>query len=42
MIDVLITVNLLREAGVGIRSVQDRIDPATSSGRLMLNMLATR
>ena len=41
LIDVLNTVNLLREAGIGIRSVQDGIDPDTSSGRLMLNMLAT-
>ncbi len=41
LIDVLNTVNLLRESGIGIRSVQDGIDPATSSGRLMLNMLAT-
>lgn len=41
LIDVLNTVNLLRAAGIGIRSVQDGIDPATSSGRLMLNMLAT-
>lgn len=41
LIDVLNTVNLLREADIGIRSVQDGIDPATSSGRLMLNMLAT-
>jgi len=41
LIDVLNTVNLLREAGIGIRSVQDGIDPATTSGRLMLNMLAT-
>ena len=35
------TVNLLRELGINIRSVQDGIDPATTSGRLMLNMLAT-
>lgn len=41
LIDVLNTVNLLREASIGIRSVQDGIDPATTSGRLMLNMLAT-
>ena len=41
LIDVLNTVTLLREAGIGIRSVQDGIDPDTSSGRLMLNMLAT-
>ncbi len=41
LIDVLNTVTLLRERRIGIRSVQDGIDPATSSGRLMLNMLAT-
>lgn len=41
LIDVLDTVTLLRERGTGIRSVQDGIDPAASSGRLMLNMLAT-
>ena len=48
LIDVLNTVTLLRESGIGIRSIQDGIrsiqdgiDPATTSGRLMLNMLAT-
>ncbi len=41
LIDVLNTVNLLRESGIAVRSVQDGIDPATTSGRLMLNMLAT-
>ncbi|MBW8174000.1 recombinase family protein [Ornithinimicrobium sp. Arc0846-15] len=41
LIDVLNTVNLLRESDIGIRSVQDGIDPSTTSGRLMLNMLAT-
>lgn len=41
LIDVLNTVNLLRERGVELRSVSDGIDPATTSGRLMLNMLAT-
>ncbi|PZS35039.1 MAG: invertase [Pseudonocardiales bacterium] len=41
LIDVLNTVTLLRERDIGIRSIQDGIDPATSSGRLMLNMLAT-
>ena len=35
------TVNLLRERGIQVRSVSDGIDPATSTGRLMLNMLAT-
>ncbi len=41
LIDVLNTVTLLREAGIDIRSVKDGIDPNTTSGRLMLNMLAT-
>ncbi|WP_085476216.1 recombinase family protein [Rathayibacter oskolensis] len=41
LIDVLNTVNLLRERGVHVRSISDGIDPSTSSGRLMLNMLAT-
>lgn len=41
LIDVLNTVALLRGRGVQIRSISDGIDPATSTGRLMLNMLAT-
>ncbi|MET3721986.1 DNA invertase Pin-like site-specific DNA recombinase [Arthrobacter sp. UYEF21] len=41
LIDVLNTVNLLRERGVHLRSISDGIDPATSTGRMMLNMLAT-
>jgi DNA invertase Pin-like site-specific DNA recombinase len=41
LIDVLNTVNLLRERGVQVRSIADGIDPATATGRLMLNMLAT-
>lgn len=41
MIDVLNTVNLLRDRDIQVRSVSDGIDPATSTGRLMLNMLAT-
>jgi len=41
LIDVLNTVNLLRDRGVHLRSVSDGIDPTTTSGRLMLNMLAT-
>ncbi|BCW69144.1 DNA invertase Pin [Arthrobacter sp. NicSoilB8] len=41
LIDVLNTVNLLRERGVNLRSISDGIDPTTTSGRLMLNMLAT-
>ena len=41
LIDVLNTVNRLRDAGIYVRSVSDGIDPATTTGRLMLNMLAT-
>lgn len=41
LIDVLNTVNLLREHGVKIRSVSDSIDPETSAGRMMLGLLAT-
>jgi DNA invertase Pin-like site-specific DNA recombinase len=41
LIDVLNTVKLLRERGIQVRSISDGIDPATSTGRLMLNMLAT-
>ncbi|MDR6989233.1 DNA invertase Pin-like site-specific DNA recombinase [Paenarthrobacter nitroguajacolicus] len=41
LIDVLNTVNLLRGRGVELRSISDGIDPATTTGRLMLNMLAT-
>lgn len=41
LIDVLNTVNLLRDRDVAVRSVSDGIDPTTSTGRLMLNMLAT-
>lgn len=41
LIDVLNTVTLLRERGVKIRSICDGIDPETSSGRMMLGMLAT-
>lgn len=41
LIDVLNTVNLLQDRGVALRSLSDGIDPATSTGRLMLNMLAT-
>ncbi len=40
LIDVLNTVNLLRERGVNGRSISDGIDPATSTGRMMLNFLA--
>jgi DNA invertase Pin-like site-specific DNA recombinase len=41
LIDVLNTVSGLRESGIAVRSISDGIDPATSTGRLMLNMLAT-
>lgn len=41
LMDVLNTVNLLRGRGVELRSIADGIDPATTAGRLMLNMLAT-
>lgn len=41
LIDVLNTVNLLRDKGVKIQSLSDGIDPDTTSGRLMLGMLAT-
>ncbi|MGH3800436.1 MAG: recombinase family protein [Pseudonocardiaceae bacterium] len=41
LLDVLSTVNLLRDKGVDVRSVSDGIDPATTNGRLMLGMLAT-
>ncbi|WP_285028440.1 recombinase family protein [Plantibacter sp. ME-Dv--P-122b] len=41
LIDVLNTVELLRARGIHVRSLSDGIDPATSTGRLMLHMLAT-
>lgn len=41
LIDVLNTVNLLRERGVKVRSISDGIDPETAPGRMMLGMLAT-
>lgn len=41
LIDVLNTVNLLRDQGVKIQSLSDGIDPETTTGRLMLGMLAT-
>lgn len=41
LIDVLNTVTLLRGQGMKIRSVSDGIDPETTSGRMMLGMLAT-
>ena len=41
LIDVLNTAKLLRERDVQVKSISDGIDPSTTSGRLMLNMLAT-
>lgn len=41
LVDVLTTVTMLGERGIGVRSVSDGIDPATSTGRLMLNLMAT-
>ncbi|MFF4095856.1 recombinase family protein [Streptomyces sp. NPDC001834] len=41
MIDVVSTVKDLVERGVAIRSISDHIDPTTSQGRLMLNLMAT-
>lgn len=41
LIDVLNTVNLLRDQGVKVQSISDSIDPETSAGRMMLGMLAT-
>ena len=39
LIDVLNTMNLLRERGVYLRSISDGIDPTTTSGRLMRTCL---
>jgi hypothetical protein len=36
LIDVLNSVNLLRDQGVKVRSISDSIDPETSAGRMML------
>jgi DNA invertase Pin-like site-specific DNA recombinase len=41
LIDVLNTMNLVRERGVQVQSFSDGIDQSTSTGWLMLNMLAT-
>lgn len=41
LVDVLSTVAMLGERGIGVRSMSDGIDPATSTGRLMLNLMAT-
>lgn len=41
LIDVLNTVNELRDREIDVRSISDGIDPATAPGRMMLGMLAT-
>jgi DNA invertase Pin-like site-specific DNA recombinase len=41
LIDALNTVKLLRRRDIQVKSISDGIDPSTTSGRLMLNMLAT-
>lgn len=41
LIDVVNTVALLQKAEIQLRSVSDGIDPSTSAGRMMLNMLAS-
>lgn len=41
LLDVLATVHDMRDQGISVRSISDGIDPSTTSGRLMLNMLAT-
>ena len=41
LIDVLNTVKLLRGRDIQVKSISDGIEPSTTSGRLMLNMLAT-
>lgn len=41
LVDVLSTVAMLGERGIGVRSVSDGIDPATPTGRLMLHLMAT-
>lgn len=40
LVEVLDTVSGLSERGINIRSVQDEIDPSTTHGRLMLDLLA--
>ncbi|MHA7304231.1 recombinase family protein [Arthrobacter sp. TMN-49] len=40
LVDVLYTLNLLREWGVQLRSIPDGIDPAITTGWLILNLLA--
>ena len=41
LLDVLSTVHDLRDRGITVQSISDGIDPATPTGRLMLNMLGT-
>ena len=41
LLDVLNTVSGLQDRGIQVQSISDGIDPATPTGRLMLNMLAT-
>lgn len=40
LVEVLETVSELRERGIKLHSVQDSIDPATTHGRLVLDLLA--
>ena len=40
LFDVLNTVNIMRDVGIVVRSTSDRIDSETSTGRLMMSMLA--
>ena len=41
LLDVLSTVHELRDRDIAVQSIADGIDPATTTGRLMLNMLGT-
>lgn len=41
LLDILNTVSGIRDRGIQVRSISDGIDPATPTGRLRLNMLAT-
>lgn len=41
LLDVINTAAHLRERKIGIRSLQDGIDPETPTGRMMLNLMAT-
>ena len=40
LFDVLNTMNIMRDVGIVVRPISDPIDSATSTGRLMLSMLA--